>query len=190
MFWLGVLAFLIGPVSPAHRGLRDVSKFPPDIRGKLVTESKLLPKNVADILDSITDEEMKIFEEVVVQKDGLSNKEEALEFIKGKSPTLHKKVLELSEVYKEKTAALGPEAKKFIKQVESSLMNLRNANTGRALSLEAFIAGFKRQADEYKALPDAVKDDLKKHLPLFSRLIDDFFGGNVKALYPNGTIIH
>ncbi|KAL6726233.1 hypothetical protein Aduo_008225 [Ancylostoma duodenale] len=141
---------------------------------------ELIPKEVADHLKAITDDEKKILKEVLKDYAKYKDENEYLAALKEKSPTLHEKAKKFHEFIKAKVDALGDEAKAFVKKVIASARKMHaDILAGNKPSLEELKNTVKTYMAEFNALSPAGKEDLKKNFPILTSV---FTNEKAKAL--------
>ncbi|EYC23405.1 hypothetical protein Y032_0015g2635 [Ancylostoma ceylanicum] len=130
---------------------------------------ELIPKEVADHIKAITEEEKAILKEVLKEYTKYKDEEEYLAALKQKSPSLHEKAKKFHDFIKAKVDALGDEAKAFVKKVIAAARKLHaELLAGNKPSLEELKNTVKKYMAEFEALSAAAKEDLKKHFPILT----------------------
>ncbi|KAK6744551.1 hypothetical protein RB195_011338 [Necator americanus] len=132
---------------------------------------ELIPKQVADHIKAITDEEKTILKEVLKDYAKYKNEEEFLAALKEKSASLHEKAKSFHDFIKGKVDALGDEPKEFVKKVIADVRKLHaQLLAGEKPSLEDLKKCAKKHMTEYESLSDSAKEDFKKNFPILTSI--------------------
>ncbi|WKY02522.1 hypothetical protein Q1695_016079 [Nippostrongylus brasiliensis] len=155
---------------------RDERAVPPAVR-------ELLADNMIGALNTLTRRESVTLNRLLGRN--FTSDEEVYAFIKRRSPTLYSKLDSLLKSVRQRIAALGPEARRFVTQLQSEVIGLHQSLAGgREPTLDTLGANVAKYLDIYKTLSAAAKADLKKQLPLTSALIERTLNEDIN--FPKG----
>ncbi|KHJ99246.1 nematode fatty acid retinoid binding protein [Oesophagostomum dentatum] len=127
---------------------------------------EMMPPAVKVFLAGLSDADKAILKEVVKSKTDFQSEDEIAAAVKAKSPDLGARVEKINALWKEKIAALGPEAQAFAKESLKSGLRIRtkyfaDSNPDKATVKKAALAIVKK----FQALSDEAKADFKKQFP-------------------------
>uniref|UniRef100_A0A914C8I2 Fatty-acid and retinol-binding protein 1 n=1 Tax=Acrobeloides nanus TaxID=290746 RepID=A0A914C8I2_9BILA len=133
---------------------------------------EFVPEEVKNFYAELTDEDKAILKEVAAQHDTFENEDQALEALKAKSEKLYNKANDLRNLVKNKIDSLNPEAKIFVTNIIEKLCSLRPKGDEKP-NLNKLKESAKEVIEQYKALSDDAKNNLKETFPKITGIISN-----------------
>ncbi|PIO69000.1 nematode fatty acid retinoid binding protein [Teladorsagia circumcincta] len=142
------------------------------------SERNILPSAVRSFLNGLSETDKATLKEAAMK---FQNEQQAIDFVKAKSPQLGAQVEKFYEMGKKKINALTPEARSF---VDNLYHGVRKMYTDAIAGHKPTAAQLKEKSQEminkYDALSSAAKADLQKEFPTLSTLLKS--GGAQESL--------
>ena len=133
---------------------------------------EFVPDEVKNFYSELTDEDKQILKEVAAKHDSYETEDQALDALKAKSEKLYNKANELRTLVKNKIDSLKPEAKTFVNNIIEKLRGLRPKGDEKP-NLNKLKEAAKGVVDQYKALSDEAKENLKETFPKITGIISN-----------------
>ncbi|VDL73064.1 unnamed protein product [Nippostrongylus brasiliensis] len=176
MFQLGLFATLCCVVAFTASREKRMS-IADEIRGEFfggysnassTNESDPLESELISVFEAVTpkDEDILIDMWKNIEIETLND---ALKFLKSKSPSLHEKAEKVRKIIEKKVAALGPEANNFIKKVEKGIWYVRVVS--QVAPYRSILQALQKFLKAFEALSPEAKADLENHFPFLTSFI-------------------
>ncbi|KHJ93483.1 nematode fatty acid retinoid binding protein [Oesophagostomum dentatum] len=135
---------------------------------------EMMPPELKAFLTGLSDADKAILKEVMKSKSSFQSEDEIVAAIKAKSADLGARVDKIHSLWKEKIAALGPEAQAFAKESMKRGLEIRtkyfaDSNPNKAVLKQAALAVIKK----FRALSDEAKADYKKQFPIIGGFLSN-----------------
>ncbi|CAJ0598497.1 unnamed protein product [Cylicocyclus nassatus] len=135
---------------------------------------ELIPAEVKVFIIGLSDADKKVLKEVLHSTSDFENEDQLVDAIREKSPDLAERANKLSDMYKTKLAALGPEAQTFAKEMMKNCLKVRLQYFGGKNPSRADLKKIALDLiEKYKALSNDAKEDLKKEFPISAILSNE-----------------
>ncbi|WKY02520.1 hypothetical protein Q1695_016077 [Nippostrongylus brasiliensis] len=167
MFQLGLFATLCCVVAFTASREKRMS-IADEIRASSTNESDPLESELISVFETATlkDEDILIDMWKNIEIETLND---ALKFLKSKSPSLHEKAEKVRKIIEKKVAALGPEANNFIKKVEKGIWYVRVVT--QVAPYRSILQALQKFLKAFEALTPEAKADLENHFPFLTSFI-------------------
>ncbi|KAI3421016.1 hypothetical protein GPALN_014643 [Globodera pallida] len=170
-----LLQFLIGANVIAI--LYSAMLLPPPIDINSIAQQyrDLIPTEVTDFYNTLTEEDKYALKEVAERHAEFQTADQAMEALKPNSEKLYNKAVELRNLVTEKFDKLVPDAKAFITGLIEKAMSLRS-KAGEKPNLEELRKGTNEIIEKFKALSEEAKESLKISFPKITEVIPSQWG--------------
>jgi len=132
----------------------------------------IVPEEVKTFYAELTEEDKTILKELAGKHATFENEDQALEALKEKSPKLYEKAKALHTLVKDKIDALNPEAKAFVNGIIEKLRALKPKGDEKP-NLNKLREEANSIIDQYKALSEEAKENLKATFPKITGVIQN-----------------
>ncbi|KAI1721112.1 nematode fatty acid retinoid binding protein (Gp-FAR-1) domain-containing protein [Ditylenchus destructor] len=132
----------------------------------------IVPDEVKTFYSELTEEDKVILKELAGKHATFENEDQALEALKEKSPKLYEKAKALHTMVKEKIDSLKAEAKTFVTGVVEKLRSLKPKGDEKP-NLNKLRDEASAIIEQYKALSEEAKEDLKATFPKITGVIQN-----------------
>ncbi|KAI1718582.1 nematode fatty acid retinoid binding protein (Gp-FAR-1) domain-containing protein [Ditylenchus destructor] len=131
----------------------------------------IVPEEVINAF-MLTEDEKAVLADMTSGRLTFETEEQAIEALNERSPQLYQKLLPIFTVFKEKIESLSPEAKSFVFGLVDKVQDLK-PNRGEKPNKKKIIDVVFKIIEQYKALSDEAKENLKASFPIVTRVIQN-----------------
>ncbi|CAJ0597033.1 unnamed protein product [Cylicocyclus nassatus] len=152
-----------------------------NLEGLLQKHQALIPENVATKLKALPAEKKAVLEEIVKVVANYKTEDKFLKGLMEKEGSMKEKITAIRDYIRKKVAALGDEAKAFVKKVAANVRKLRKLiQAGQEPSLEDIKEKGREHIGEFDKLSKNAKEELEKNFPIFTTV---FTSEKVRAMF-------
>jgi predicted transcriptional regulator len=133
---------------------------------------EFVPEEVKKLVANLTDEDKAVLKELAGKHGEFQTEDQVMEAVKEKSPALYEKINTLRTLVKSKIDSLQPDAKAFVTGLIEKVKALKPKGDEKP-NLNKLREAANQVIEQYKALSQEAKDNLKATFPQITSVIQN-----------------